>query len=68
MCKSIKTKSTYNKEVLEIIQDRFHCSADYVRKCIRGDRAGIVPDQIKSEYNRLNNEVKKAIILQLSKM
>lgn len=61
MDKSIKTKPSYNQEILKIIKIRHDFSYDYIRKSIRGDRVGIVSDTIRAEYNKLNNESKKAI-------
>lgn len=61
MCKNIKKKPTYNKDVLVIIETRFGYTKDYIRKSIRGDRVGIIPDKIKAEYNKLNIESLKLI-------
>ncbi|SNR99254.1 hypothetical protein SAMN04487979_1396 [Flavobacterium sp. ov086] len=67
MDKNIKTKPSYNQDVLKIIKRRYGYSFDYIRKLIRGDRAGLVSDMIKAEYNKLNNEAIKAIEHQVSK-
>lgn len=61
MDKSIKSKPSYNQDILKIIQNRYGYSYDYIRKSIRGDRVGIICDQIKAEYTKLNNEAKRAI-------
>lgn len=68
MSKNIKTKPSYNQEALDIIKYRYDFSYDYIRKSIRGDRVGYFPDKIKAEYNKLNNESKKAIATQASKL
>ncbi|SFD44753.1 hypothetical protein [Flavobacterium phragmitis] len=57
----MKTKSSYNQDVLKIIHDRYGYSYDYIRKAIRGDRVGPMSDTLKAEYNKLNNEALKAI-------
>jgi hypothetical protein len=61
MSKNIKTKPSYNQDVLKIIKERHGYSHDYIRKCIRGDRVGVICDVLKSEYNKLMSEYKKAI-------
>ncbi|QOG02383.1 hypothetical protein [Flavobacterium sp. MDT1-60] len=68
MDKSIKTKPSYNQEVLKIIKDRHGYSFDYIRKCIRGDRVGIICDMLKAEYIKLNNESIKAIEIRATKL
>ena len=61
MDKLKKKKPSYNKDVLQIIKDRYGYSFDYIRKSITGDRVGKFPEQMKKEYHTLNNESKKAI-------
>lgn len=61
MDKNNKTKPSYNQDALKIIKERHGYSYDYIRKSIRGDRIGIICDMLKAEYNKLNNEAKKAI-------
>jgi hypothetical protein len=57
----MKTKASYNQDVLKIIHERYGFSYDYIRKSIRGDRVGITSDIIKKEYNVLYQEVRKVI-------
>ncbi|MCV9934511.1 hypothetical protein OIU80_19700 [Flavobacterium sp. LS1R47] len=64
----MKTKPSYNQNALEIINGRYGYSYDYIRKSIRGDRVGVIPDRIKTEYNKLNNESIKAIAIQADKL
>jgi len=59
MDKNIKSKPSYNQDVLKILKEKYGFSFDYIRKAIRGDRVGINCDLIKAEYNKLNNEYKK---------
>ncbi|MBF4518662.1 hypothetical protein IRZ71_20090 [Flavobacterium sp. ANB] len=68
MDKNIKSKPSYNQDVLKIIKERHGYSYDYIRKSIRGDRVGIICDIIKSEYNRLNNEYKKLLENQTNRL
>ncbi|SEP24180.1 hypothetical protein SAMN05444671_4732 [Flavobacterium sp. CF108] len=58
MSKNIKSKPSYNQDVLKIIKEKHGFSYDYIRKSIRGDRVGIICDLIKAEYKRLDNEYK----------
>ena len=68
MDKNIKTKPSYNQDVLKIMKARHGYSFDYIRKSIRGDRVGIICDMLKAEYHKLNNESKKAIANQVNKL
>lgn len=68
MGKSIKTKPSYNQDVLKIIKDRHGYSYDYIRKSIRGDRVGLTSDMLKAEYNKLNKESIKAIENRVNKL
>ena len=68
MDKNKKTKPSYNQDVLKIIKERHGYSYDYIRKSIRGDRVGIICDMLKAEYQKLNNESKKAIENKLNKL
>jgi len=64
----MKTKPSYNQDVLKIIKNRHGYSYDYIRKSIRGDRVGIICDILKAEYQKLNNESKKAIENKINKL
>jgi hypothetical protein len=68
MDKNIKSKPSYNQDVLKIIKARHGYSYDYIRKSIRGDRVGIICDMLKAEYQKLNSEAKKAIENQVNKL
>ena len=61
MTKETKKKTFYNEEFLDALKEKFGFSLDYIRKCLRGDRVGIMPDQIKAEYKALENELKKTV-------
>ncbi len=68
MNKNIKTKPSYNQEILKILKNKYGYSYDYIRKSIRGDRSGEVSEKIKYEYNKLVSESRKAIEIQVSKL
>lgn len=61
MTKSIKKKPSYNLEALDVLQKRFGFSKDYIRKSLRGDRKGIIPDKLKEEYNRISKKLEGAV-------
>ncbi|RWX00954.1 hypothetical protein [Flavobacterium cerinum] len=52
MSKETKKRNKYNEDILEAVSIRYGVTVDYVRKCLRDVRVGIVPDQIKKEYNQ----------------
>ncbi|MFB9076433.1 hypothetical protein ACFFLS_24470 [Flavobacterium procerum] len=64
----MKTKESYNQDVLKLIQIKYGYSYDYIRKSIRGDRLGDVSNTIKAEYNKLNDEARKAIMMYSKKL
>ncbi|QSW90449.1 MULTISPECIES: hypothetical protein [Flavobacterium] len=68
MNKNIKTKPSYNQEILKILKNKYGYSYDYIRKSIRGDRSGEISEKIKYEYNKLVSESRKAIEIQVSKL
>ena len=54
-----KKKVKYNQDALEILTQRFGYSIDYIRKSLRGDRVGILPDRVKKEYSIIVSELEK---------
>ncbi|MBA4133383.1 MAG: hypothetical protein C0525_01535 [Flavobacterium sp.] len=54
-------KPKYNESALIILSKKYGFSNDYIRKCIRKDRVGIMPDKIAKEYEKLDAASKKAI-------
>ncbi len=53
MDKTKQKRKTYNTEILIVLSEKFGYSEDYIRKSLRGDRTGIMPDKIKKEYKLL---------------
>ena len=53
MSESTKNRINFNQDVLQKLNERYDYSLDYIRKCVRGDRVGIMPDIIKKEYFKL---------------
>lgn len=58
----MKKKVYYNTEILTQLEKKYGFSTDYLRKCLRGDRTGVMPDQIIKEYKILENVSNEAII------
>ena len=59
--KLMKKKNIYNGKILEALEKEFGFSIDYIRKSLRGDRSGIMPDKICARYKSLDNVASKAI-------
>jgi hypothetical protein len=57
----MKTKPSYNQEVLRIIHNKHGFSYDYIRKSIRGIRIGDTSKLIRTEYENICERVKKAL-------
>lgn len=61
MSKRTKKINNYNTDIISILIKRYDYSADYIRKCLRGDRIGIMPDKIIEEYKKIEAASKTAI-------
>ena len=61
MNKSNKKRTYYNEEALEAIKKKYGYSTDYIRKCLRGDRTGLMADAIIKDYNESVAACKSAI-------
>ncbi len=57
----MKKRANLNAEILNTLQERYGFSLDYIRKSLRGDRKGILPDKLIQEYKALDAAAKKAI-------
>lgn len=54
MCKPTKKiRIKFNEDVLEALRVKYGYTIDYIRKSIRGDRVGFVPDKLSKEYKTL---------------
>jgi len=56
MDKSITKRKNYNADILNVLREKFGYSVDYIRKALRGDRVGEMPDTLKQEYRILEKE------------
>lgn len=61
MDKTTQKKSSYNTVILNVVAKKYGYSIDYIRKCLRGDRTGLMPDELSKEYKSLEKEALKAI-------
>ncbi len=61
MCKNTKKRNNYNGFILHELKIRYGYSLDYIRKSLRGDRMGIVPDKIIKEYKLMEFAANSAI-------
>lgn len=58
---TLKIRRIYNQDILIVIKERYGFSLDYIRKSLRGDRIGLLPEKIMKEYGDLEYESRKAI-------
>jgi hypothetical protein len=61
MDKTTKKRKNYNTEILNVLASRYGYTIDFIRKSLRGDRVGEMPDVLKKEYKILESEANKAI-------
>ena len=61
MDKPTKKRNNYNEDILNVLADKYGYSIDYIRKSLRGDRVGEMPDILKKEYKAMDVEAKKSI-------
>ena len=56
MDKSMTKRNNYNMGILTILSEKYGYPYDYLRKCLRGDRVGEMPDRVKKDYKALERE------------
>lgn len=56
MRKSTEKHKRYNTEILNTLKEKYGYTHDYIRKSLRGDRVGFVPDKLKKEYGILERK------------
>lgn len=61
MSKPTKKRTIYNTDILTSLEKRYGYSIDYIRKSLRGDRVGEMPDVLKKEYKAMETAAKNAI-------
>lgn len=53
MNKPTKKREKYNEIVLDQLKAKYGFSKDYIRKCLRKDRVGIMPDKVIADYKTM---------------
>ena len=61
MNKPTKKREKYNEIVLEALKNKYGFTINYIQKCLRGDRTGIMPDEIIKDYYKMLPEVNQKI-------
>lgn len=54
-----KKRMSFNQDALDILSQRFGFSINYIQKSLRGDRVGIMPDELKKEYPIIVKELEE---------
>lgn len=62
----MKSKPSYNQDVLKIIRNRCGFSYDYIRKSICGKRTGHTSKLIRAEYENICDKIKITLAEQLN--
>ena len=58
----MKKRANLNGEILEILKERYGFGFDYIRKALRGDRTGIMPDKLREEYKKMEHATNQALV------
>jgi hypothetical protein len=61
MNKSSQKNKSYNSLAVNKIAEKYGYTPRYVRGCINGEFAGIMPDNVKKEYKEMSAEIEKTI-------
>ncbi|CAA0235665.1 conserved hypothetical protein [Tenacibaculum maritimum] len=61
MNKLTKKRIKYNEDILLKLKKRYDYSIDFIRKSLRGDRVGEMPDILIKEYKKMEAASRKAI-------
>ena len=61
MDKPTKKRNNYNEDILNALNAKYGYSIDYIRKSLRKDRQGLMPDTLIKEYKQLEAAAKKTI-------
>ncbi len=68
MNKPTTKRINFNEDILNLLRDRYGYSIDYIRKSLRGDRVGVMPDRLIKEYKKLESASKKALLQQANNL
>lgn len=56
--KSMK-KNIYNEQAIQTLIDKYDFTRDYITKCLRGTRTGVMPTKVKQDYEEIEQATKK---------
>lgn len=61
MDKSTKKRAKYNALAVNKIAEAYGYSVRYVRQILKGDRKGLMADNVLRDYKKLANDFEKAV-------
>jgi hypothetical protein len=61
MNKETKKRKNYNEVFINALFDKYGFSHDYIRKCLRKDRTGLMPDKIIADYKQMESAERKIV-------
>lgn len=61
MSKPTKKRTVYNTDILMKLESKYGFTIDYIRKALRGDRVGEMPDTLIKEYKAMERAALLAI-------
>lgn len=67
MNKGTKKRENYNEDILIALEAKYGISRDYLTKCLRKERKGIMPDKICADYKKTDLAAKAAIKREIEK-
>lgn len=61
MCKSMKTKNTYNAEILKKLKSKYGVSKRFITMSLKGDRVSETSEAIVKDYAVIEKAMTEAI-------
>lgn len=61
MSKETKKRKNYNEVFITAISEVYGYTDDYIRKCLRGDRTGVMPDKVIADYKTMESAERKIV-------
>lgn len=68
MNKRTKKRLNYNTQAVNATAKFFDYTDRYVRKCIRGDAKGIMPDMVTKKYKEICRSIEKSIETKINQL
>lgn len=57
----VKNRVQHNATAVHITAEKFGYTDRYVRACLKGDRVGIMPDEVKRIYKEVEKTINETI-------